>query len=354
MKALVYREYAPDDNFGDILRVEDVPNPEPQPNEVLIQVQASALNYNDIWGMRGNPIPVELPHTSGSDAAGDVLAVGSEVTSIKVGDRVAVHANMSCRVCQACTSGREYDCAKRMVWGFQTTPGSHAEQVCLPEVNVVKIPDSVSYEQAATAAMNLLTAWHMLVGRAQIKPGQLVLIMGGRSGVGHLGIQIAKLYNCTVIATASPENAALCRDLGADHVVNHRDEGWVKEVRGICKDIAKQTGGVPGVDVSFDHVGETHFNAQLTLLKFGGTLVSCGATTGWEANIDLRHVFFKGTNILGSTQGTKAELEQGFYWMGQGKIKSAVGAEYTFDQAAEAYKQFLSGQGLFGKIIIKP
>jgi alcohol dehydrogenase len=354
MKALVYKSYAPDDNFGDILTVEDVPNPVPKPNEVLIQVKASALNYNDVWGMRGNPIPVELPHTSGSDAAGEVLAVGSEVTSIKVGDRVAVHANVSCRVCEACTSGREYDCAKRSVWGFQTTPGSHAELVCLPEINVVKIPDTVSYEQAAAAAMNLLTAWHMLVGRAQIKPGQVVLIMGGRSGVGHLGIQIAKLYNCTVIATASPENAEMCKDLGADYVVNHRDENWVKDVRGICKEIAKQKGGAPGIDVSFDHVGETHFNAQLTLLKFGGTLVSCGATTGYDAKIDLRHVFFKGTNILGSTQGTKAELEQGFYWMGQGKIKSAIGAEYRFDQAAEAYKQFLSGKGLFGKIIIKP
>ena len=354
MKALVYREYAPNDDFASILNVEEVPNPEPKPNEVLIQVKASALNYNDVWGMRGDPIPIELPHTSGSDAAGDVLAVGSEVSSIKVGDRVAVHANMSCRVCEACTSGREYDCARRIIWGFQTPNGGLAEQVCLPEVNVVKIPDNVSYEQAAAAAMNLLTAWHMLVGRAQIKPGQVVLIMGGRSGVGHLGIQIAKIYNCIVIATASPENAEKCKELGADYVVNHRDENWVKEARGICKQIAKQTGGVPGVDVSFDHIGETHFNAQLTLLKYGGTLVSCGATTGYSAKIDLRHVFFKGTNILGSTQGTKAELEQGFFWMGQGKIKSAIGAEYSFDQAADAYKQFVSGEGLFGKIILKP
>ena len=354
MKAIVYKEYAPDDNFADILKVEDVPAPEPKPNEVLIQVKAAALNYNDVWGMRGKPIPVELPHTSGSDAAGDVLAVGSEVTSIKVGDRVAVHPNMSCRVCEACTSGREYDCARRVIWGFQTTNGGLAEQVCLPEVNVVKIPETVGYEQAAAAAMNLLTAWHMLVGRAKIRPGQLVLIMGGRSGVGHLGIQIAKLYNCTVIATANPKNAELCKELGADYVVNHRDENWVKEVRGLCKEIARQIGGAPGIDISFDHIGETHFNAQLTLLKFGGSLVSCGATTGFNANIDLRHVFFKATNILGSTQGTKAELEQGLYWMGQGRIKAVIGAEYSFDQAAEAYAQFVSGKGLFGKIILKP
>lgn len=354
MKVLIYREYAPDDDFGKILNVEEVPNLEPQATEVLIQVKATALNYNDVWAMRGNPIPVELPHISGSDAAGEVVAVGKDVVSIKVGDRVAVHANLACRVCEACTSGREYDCAKRAVWGFQSTPGSHAEQVCVQEINTVKIPDTLSYDEAAAAAMNLLTAWHMLVGRAQIKPGQLVLIMGGRSGVGHLGIQIAKLYNCTVIATANEKNAAMCKELGADYVVNHRDENWVKEVRGICKEIAKQNGTTPGIDVSFDHIGETHFNAQLTLLKFGGTLVSCGATTGYDAPIDLRHVFFKGTNILGSTQGTKAELEQGMYWMGQGKIKAAVGATYGFDQAVEAYQQFLSGEGLFGKIILKP
>lgn len=354
MKAVVYREYAPDDDFAKILKVEEVPSPTPKPNEVLIQVKASALNYNDVWGMRGNPIPVDLPHTSGSDAAGDVIAVGSEVTSIKVGDRVVVHANMSCRVCEACTSGREYDCPSRNIWGFQTANGGLAEQVCLPEVNVIKIPDTVSYEQAAAAAMNLLTAWHMLVGRAQIKPGQVVLIMGGRSGVGHLGIQIAKLYNCTVIATGSPEKAGKCMEFGADYVVNHRDENWTKEVRGICKEIAKKNGGVPGIDVSFDHIGETHWNAQLTLLKYGGTLVSCGATTGYHAHTDLRHVFFKGTNILGSTQGTKAELEEGIFWMGQGKIKAAVGAEYSFDQAAQAYDQFLTGKGLFGKIILKP
>ena len=356
MKAVVYREYAPDDNFGAILNIEEVPEPSPGPGEVLIKVKAAALNYNDVWGMRGQPIPVELPHISGSDAAGEVVAVGEKVQNFKVGDRVVSHANMSCRVCEACTSGREYDCTQRVIWGFQSPAltGGLSEMVALPEVNVVKIPDNVTYEEAAAAAMNLLTAWHMLVGRAQIKPGQVVLVMGGRSGVGHLGIQIAKLYNCTVIATGSPENAQKCKEFGADYVVNHRDENWTKEVRGICKEIAKKTGGVPGIDVSFDHIGETHWNPQLTLLKYGGTLVSCGATTGYNAQTDLRHVFFKGTNILGSTQGTKAELEEGIFWMGQGKIRAAIGAEYTFDQAVQAYDQFLSGKGLFGKIILKP
>ena len=356
MKAVVYEEYAPDDNFKKILKVKDVDEPKPKANEVVFKVKSTALNYNDIWGMRGQPVPVPLPHISGSDAAGDVIAVGDEVTNIKVGDRVVSHSNMSCRVCTACTDGREYDCEKRTIWGFQTGPlwGAYSEVTHLPEVNVLKIPDRVSYDEAAAASMTLLTSWHMLVGRAKIRPGQTVLIMGGGSGVGSFGIQIAKLYNCTVIATASPDKLDKLKELGADYAVDHRKEDWHKEVRGITKEISKKTSASPGIDVSFDHIGQTHWNQQLTLLKYGATLVSCGATTGYDAKTDLRHIFFKGTNILGSTQGTRAELEQGFYWMGQGKIKAAIDSIHPFENAAEAHTKMLTGKGLFGKILMKP
>ncbi len=356
MKGLVFEEYAPDNDFQKILKVKDVDDPKPKPNEVIFKVKAAALNYNDIWGMRGNPIPVQLPHISGSDAAGDVIAVGDEVNDIKVGDRVVSHANMSCRTCKACTDGREFDCTKRTIWGFQTGPlwGAYCEIAHLPEVNVVKIPDKVSFDEAAAASMTLLTSWHMLVGRAKIQPGQTILIMGGGSGVGSFGIQIAKLYNCDVIATASPDKLDKCKELGADYAVDHRKDDWHKEVRAITKELAKKKGELPGIDVSFDHIGETHFNKQLTLLKFGATLVTCGATTGYDAKIDLRHIFFKGTNILGSTQGTKAELEQGLYWMGQGKIKSKIDSVFSFEQAAEAHTKMLTGKGLFGKILMKP
>ena len=356
MKAVVYNEYAPDDNFAKILKVQDIDEPKPKADEVVFKVKAAALNYNDIWGMRGTPIPVQLPHVSGSDAAGDVIAVGDDVKNIKVGDKVVSHSNMSCRVCKACTDGREFDCVNRIIWGFQTGPtwGAFQEVTHLPEVNISKIPENVSYDEAAAASMTLLTSWHMLVGRAKIKPGQTVLIMGGGSGVGSFGIQIAKLYNCDVIATASPDKLDKCLELGADFAVDHRKEDWHKEVRAITKELAKKKGEVPGVDVSFDHIGETHFNKQLTLLKYGATLVSCGATTGYDAKIDLRHVFFKGTNILGSTQGTKAELDQALYWMGQGKIKAAIDSVYSFEQAAEAHTKMLTGKGLFGKILLKP
>lgn len=356
MKAVVYEEYSPNDDYKKILKVKDISEPKPKPNEVIFKVKAAALNYNDIWGMRGQPIPVPLPHVSGSDASGDVIAVGDEVKNIKVGDRVASHANMSCRVCSACTDGREYDCEKRTIWGFQTGPlwGAFSEVTHLPEVNVVKIPQNVSYDEAAAASMTLLTSWHMLVGRAKIRPGQTVLIMGGGSGVGSFGIQIAKLYGCTVIATASGDKLDKCKKLGADYAVDHRKEDWHKEVREITKEISKKSGVSPGIDVSFDHIGQTHWNKQLTLLKYGATLVSCGATTGYDAQTDLRHVFFKGTNILGSTQGTRAELEQGFFWMGQGKIKAAIDSIHSFENAPEAHTKMLTGKGLFGKILLKP
>ncbi len=356
MKAVVYEEYAPDDNFAKILKVKEIPDPKPKADEVVFKVKATALNYNDIWGMRGAPVPVPLPHISGSDAAGDVIAVGEDVKNIKVGDKVVSHSNMSCRVCKACTDGREFDCINRVIWGFQTGPnwGAFSEITHLPEVNISKIPQGVSYDEAAAASMTLLTSWHMLVGRAKIRPGQTVLIMGGGSGVGSFGIQIAKLYNCDVIATASPDKLDKCLELGADFAVDHRKEDWYKEVRAISKELAKKKDEAPGIDVSFDHIGQTHWNQQLTLLKYGATLVSCGATTGYDAKTDLRHVFFKGTNILGSTQGTKAELDQGLYWMGQGKIKAAIDSVYSFEQAAEAHTKMLTGKGLFGKILMKP
>ena len=356
MKALVYEKYAPDNDFESILKLRDIPEPTPKPDEVVFRVKSAALNYDDIWGMRGKPLAVPLPHISGTDAAGQVIAVGQNVKNIKVGDRVVSHGNMSCRVCAACTDGREYDCRQRRIWGFQTGPlwGGYCEIAHLPEYNVVKIPENVSYDEAAAASMTLLTSWHMLVGRAQIRPGQIVLVMGGSSGVGIFGIQIAKLYGCTVIATASPDKLEKLKELGADYTVDHRKDDWHKDVRAITKEISKQNGTAPGVDVIFEHIGGTHWNKELTLSKYGGIIVTTGATTGYDAYTDLRHIFFKGLTILGSTQGNRAELEQGLYWMSQKKIKVIIDSVFTFDDAVSAHKKMLDGKGLVGKIILRP
>ncbi len=356
MKAIVYEEYTADDDFAKILKIKDIDEPKPKPMEVIFQVKVAALNYDDIWGMRGKPIEIPMPHISGTDAAGEVIAVGDDVKNIKIGDRVVSHGNLTCRICDACTSGKEYDCRKRKIWGFQTGPlwGGYCEVTHLPEVNVVKIPENVSYNEAAAASMTLTTSWHMLVGRAKIQPGQIVLIMGGGSGMGTFGIQIAKLYNCDVIATASPDKLDKCKELGADYAVDHRKEDWHKEVYKISKDIAAKEGRHPGIDVIFEHIGGTHWNKELTLLKYGSTVVTTGATTGYDVKTDLRHIFFKGINILGSTQGTRAELEQGLYWISQGKISAIIDSTYTFGQAAEAHTKMLKGKNLFGKILMTP
>jgi NADPH:quinone reductase-like Zn-dependent oxidoreductase len=356
MKALVYKEYAPDNDFERILKIKEIDEPKPKSNEVVFKVKTAALNYDDIWAMRGKPIEVPMPHISGTDAAGEVIAVGDDVKQIQIGDRVVSNGNLTCRVCKECTSGREFDCHKRTIWGFQTGPlwGGFCEVTHLPESNVIKIPNNLSYEEAAAASMTLMTSWHMLVGRAKIRPGQTVLIMGGGSGMGIFGTQIAKLYNCDVIATASPDKLEKCKELGADYTVDHRKEDWHKEVREITKEIARKKGKPSGIDIIFEHIGGSHWNKELTLLKYGSTLVTTGATTGYDVKTDLRQIFFKGINVLGSTQGTRAELESGLYWMSKGKIKAIIDSEFTLENAVEAHNRMLNGKGLFGKILMKP
>ena len=346
MKAAVFREFNKDPTK--VVNIEDIDMPKLKSNEVMIKTEAAAYNYNDLWAIWGEPIKVPIPHISGSDVAGTVVEVGEDVSKFKVGDRVVSHSNLSCRICEACTSGREYDCIDRLVWGFQTGPlwGGFGQYTHLPEVNVSKIPDNVSFDDAAAVSMVGMTSWHMLVGRANIKPGQTVLIMGGTSGVGMVGIQIAKLYNCTVIATAgNKEKMDKCSEIGADFVVNHREGDWYKKVRDFTK---KQ-----GVDVVFEHIGKATFPQEVGLLKNGGTLVATGATTGYDSNIDLRYLFFKGTNLLGSTQGTKAELEQVIYWTSKGKIKPVVHTILPFSDMVKGHVMMAKAEQI-GKIVTTP
>ena len=356
MRALVYDRYAEGDDFASILGIRDLPAPEPGPSEVVFRVRAAALNYDDIWGMRGRPLRVPLPHVSGTDAAGDVVAVGSGVRGLRVGDRVVSHGNISCRVCAACTGGREYDCRRRAVWGFETGPlwGGYCEEAHLPEANAVRIPGGVSYDEAAAASMTMLTSWHMLAGRARVRPGQVVLVMGGSSGVGSYGIQIAKLHGCTVIATAGPGKQDRLLGLGADHAVDHREAGWDARVREIAAGIPRPAGEGPGVDVVFEHIGGGHWGRELRLLARGGTVVTTGATTGYEARTDLRLLQSEGISVLGSTQGTRAELERGLYWMSRGRIRSVIDSVYGLERAAEAHARMLRGSGVFGKILMRP
>ena len=346
MKAAVFREFNQDPTK--VVKIEDIDTPKIKPNEVLIKVESAAYNYNDLWAIWGEPIKNPLPHISGSDVAGTVVEAGDDVTKFKTGDRVVSHSNLSCRVCDLCTAGKEYDCANRLVWGFQTGPlwGGFSQYTYLPEVNVAKLPDNVSFNDAAAISMVGMTAWHMLVGRAKIKPGQTVLIMGGTSGVGMAGLQIAKLYNCDVIATAgNQQKMDKCIEIGADHVVNHREPDWYKKVRKITN---KQ-----GVDVVLEHIGKSAFPQEVSLLKMGGTLVATGATTGYDSTLDLRYLFFKGTNLLGSTQGTKSELEEVIYWTGKNKIKPVISTILPFSDMVKGHTMMANAEQI-GKILTTP
>jgi len=346
MKAAVFREYNKDPTK--VVKIEDIDVPKIKANEVLIKVESASYNYNDLWAIWGDPVKTPLPHISGSDVAGTVVEIGEDVSKFKVGDRVVSHSNMSCRICEQCTAGREYDCKDRNIWGFQTGPlwGGFAQYTHLPEVNVAKLPENVSFEDAAAISMVGMTALHMLVGRARIIPGQTVLIMGGTSGVGMAGIQIAKLYNCNVIATAgNQQKMDKCLELGADNVVNHREADWNKKVREITKK--------EGVDVVFEHIGKNVFPQEVSLLKMGGTLVATGATTGYDSTLDLRFLFFKGTNLLGSTQGTKAELEQVIYWVSKNKIKPLIATTLPFSNMVEGHVM-MAGAEQIGKILTTP
>jgi alcohol dehydrogenase len=347
LKAAVYREHSEDPR--QVVKIEDIDAPKPESSEVMIEVEAASYNYNDLWGIWGKPIKIPMPHISGSDAAGTVVEIGENVTAnIKIGDRVVAHPNLTCRVCYECTSGREFDCLNRKVWGFQTGPlwGGFAQYTHLPAVNVVKLRDNVSFSDAAAISMVGMTAWHMLVTRTNIRPGQTILIMGGGSGMGIAGIQIAKLFNCLVIATAgNKDKMDKCLQLGADFAVNHRESDWYKKVREITN---KQ-----GVDVIFEHIGKSTFPQELSLLKMGGTLVSTGATTGYDSTIDLRYLFFKGINLLGATQGTKAGLEEVIRWVSEGRIRPMIDTILPFSNMVEGHVKMAESQ-LFGKILTTP
>ena len=346
MKAAVFRDYSQDPTK--VVKIEDVETPKAGADEAVIRIEASSYNYNDLWAIRGEPTKVPLPHISGSDAAGEVTEVGENVKKLKVGDRVVSHSNMSCRTCELCTSGREFDCPERKIWGFESGPlwGGFAQYTHLPEVNLVKLQDNVSFNDAAAVSMAGMTALHALVGRAEIHPGQTVLIMGGRSGVGTLGIQIAKLYGCDVITTVgSDDQEEKCRALGADFVVNHRKEDWFQRIREYTKK--------KGVDVIFEHIGKTHFPQEVGLLKMGGTLVTSGATTGYDSKIDLRFLFYRGTNLMGATQGTSAETQSLMRWLSRGKITTVVDSVLPFSSMVEGHVKMLRGEQ-FGKILTTP
>jgi NADPH:quinone reductase-like Zn-dependent oxidoreductase len=300
------------------------------------------MNHLDLWVRKGLP-GVKLPHIPGSDIAGEIVEVGDYITEFKTGQRVLIAPMHFCNHCEKCTAGSQNQCREFTVLG-NAVDGGDCELIAVRQVNVIPIPDSLDFIQAASVPLVFLTAWHMLVGRAGVRPGQTVLVLGANSGVGIAGIQIAKLFDCTVITTAGDDRkAAKARELGADHVINHYQQKISDEVRKITN---KQA-----VDIVLEHVGPATWDESLRSLKPAGTLVTCGATTGPQVGIDLRFVYSRQLSILGSYMGTMGELHEVLKHVFRGRLKPVIDRTFPLFEIRVAH-EYMEKSRMFGKIVL--
>lgn len=342
MKAVIFSEHG----GPEVLQFTDVADPQIKANEVLVEVRACALNHLDVWVRGGLPgIKIPLPHILGNDVAGVVREVGELVTWVKRGDEAMIQPGVSCGHCVECLSGRDNMCLEYDIIG-SGRDGGYAELLSVPGVNVIPKPKNLSWPEAAALPLVTLTAWHMLSTQARVQPGEDVLVHAAGSGVGSLGIQIAKLFGARVIATASTDDKlAKARELGADETVNYTRDDWPKEVR-------KLTGG-RGVDVVFEHTGADTWPGSLVSLKKGGRLVTCGATSGFDARTDLRQVFYRHLTILGSMMGSKAELLAAMKFIESGRIRAVVDRTLPLAEARTAH-ELMEDRAQFGKLVLLP
>lgn len=342
MKAVVFKQHG----GPEVLEYAEAPDPIIKANEVLVEVKACALNHLDVWTRGGLPgIDIPLPHILGNDIAGVVHEVGELVSWVGAGDEVMLHPGVSCGHCSECLAGRDNLCRDYDILGYRRD-GGYAQLVAAPAVNVIPKPKSLSWEEGAALPLVTVTAWHMLVTRAAVRPGEDVLIHAAGSGVGSIGIQVAKLLGARVIATASSdEKLAKARELGADEVVNYNHEDWPKEV--------KRLTNRKGVDVVFEHTGEVTWLGSIASLKSNGRLVTCGATSGFAAQTDLRQVFYKHITILGSFMGSKSELIEAMRFIESGEIRAVIDQTLPLAEARRAH-ELMEDRAQFGKLVLVP
>jgi NADPH:quinone reductase-like Zn-dependent oxidoreductase len=340
MKAAIFRQHG----GPEVLEYADVPEPAIRANEVLVEVKACALNHLDIFVRNGLPgIEIPLPHILGNDVAGIVREIGELVTWVQAGDLVMVQPGVSCGHCEACLSGQDNLCREYDIVGYRRN-GGYAELVAVPGVNIIPKPTGLSWEEAAALPLVTVTAWHMLVTRANVQPGEDVLVHAAGSGVGSIAIQIAKLRGARVITTASSdEKLAKARELGADETVNYTHDDWPKEV--------KRLTDRKGVDVVVEHTGATTWPGSIAALKNNGRLVTCGATSGFDARTDLRQVFYRHLTLLGSFMGSKGELLEAMKFVAARKIRAVVDRVLPLSEARQAH-ELIESRAQFGKIVL--
>jgi NADPH:quinone reductase-like Zn-dependent oxidoreductase len=337
--------------FGgpEVLTYEDVPDPRPRKDEVLVRVRACALNHLDVWVRKGLP-GVKLPHILGSDVAGEIVELGEYVSEFpvggfKIGQRVLLAPMHFCGHCPKCLAGLQNQCREFTVLG-NAVDGGNCELIAVPAASVIAIPDSLDFNEAASVPLVFVTAWHMLVTRAGVRPGQTVLVLGASSGVGIAAIQIAKLFRCRVITTAGDETKLeKARALGADFGINHYQQKISEEVRRITSKA--------GVDIVVEHVGAATWDESVKSLKSSGTLVTCGATTGPDVKIDVRHLFARQLTVLGSYMGTMADLYEVLGHVFAGRLKPVVDRVFPLKDLRAAH-EYLEKSQMFGKIVVNP
>lgn len=340
MKVALFREHGGPDQ----LSYEDLPMPQIGPQEVLIRVNACALNHLDIWIREGSPAySIPLPHVGGSDVSGVVEQVGTQVEGVSVGARVFVSPGISCWQCEYCLAGRDNMCRSYHLLGTKTH-GGYAEYVKVPFRNALPMPENLTFEQAAAFPLVSVTASHMLFPLAGLQPGETVLVMGAGSGVGMMAVQLAKLAGARVLATVgSDEKVPKGVVLGADAVINHTREKVSDRVRMLTEG--------RGVDVVIEHIGPEVWTSCLDSLARGGRLITCGATTGAEVTLNLRDLYSRQLTVKGSYMGTRAELVKAAELMGQGRLMVVVDRTFPLQDARAAQELMLSRK-FFGKIVL--
>jgi NADPH:quinone reductase-like Zn-dependent oxidoreductase len=330
---------------SDVLQRETIELPEPGAREVRVRVRAVALNHLDIWVRRGIPnLKLEYPHRLGSDVVGEIDALGPGARGAKVGEKVVVNPGVSCGVCERCLSGRDNLCRRYAILGEHTS-GGYSRHMVVPDANLLPYPGDLPFTQVAAVPLAFLTAWQMVVDKGRVAPGQTVLVQAAGSGVSSAAIQIAKLHGARVIATAgSDAKGERAKALGADHVVNYATQDFVAE--------AKRLTDKRGVDLVVEHVGGEVMARSVLAAASGARIVTCGATAGFEPKIDLRHVFFRQIEILGSTMGSKGSLFRILEHVKAGTLKPVVDRVLPLWEAREAHR-VLEAREAFGKVVLE-
>ncbi len=340
MKALTFNEHGGIEK----LQIADLPKPAIGADDVLINVKASALNRLDLFVREGLPgLKLPLPHVPGSDGAGVIAEIGANVRNLRVGQRVTINPGLSCGACEFCLAGEQSLCGEFKILG-EHCAGTAAEFVRVPAVNVLPIPDDISFEQAAAAPLVFLTAWRALMSRAQVRAGQDVLILGAGGGASTAAIQIAKQAGARVFVTSSSDaKLQKAKELGADMLINYTTQEWDKEVWKLTNK--------RGVDVVFESVGAAVWLKAIRALRRGGRLVTIGATTGPNPQEEIRQIFWKQIDILGSTMSNQREFREVMKLVLRGELKPVIDRVLPLERAQDAHARLASGEQ-FGKIVM--